>query len=229
MQLLTARHGPQIPLQSHEILLQSRRLHRHWPDKPRLIPLPLPPAAIARSSDVPDAALLVAASSRLPALLVAELTLTRRPFRCSAHRRRHRTWSASSVTDVSRAPAPKRVCPFSVTDVKYHDLECQIFLSNSILDLGHAWSLPVLELHRTSPLPTLATGAPSPAAPASNALRNMPQLCRGMYPQPQSSGGAGRCRPPHARRRRLYSSYVGRRRPACLMHKTALLRTCFLQ
>jgi hypothetical protein len=170
MLLLTAGHGPQIPLQSHRILLQSRRLHRHWPDKPRPIPLPLPPAAIARSSDVPDAALLVASSSRPPALLVAELTITCRPFRRSAHWRRHRTWSTSSKADVSRTPAPERVCPFSVKDVKYHGLECQIFLSNSILDLGRAWSLPVLELHRTSPLPTLATGAPSPAAPASNAL-----------------------------------------------------------
>jgi hypothetical protein len=56
---------------------------------------------------------------------------------------------------------------------------------------------------------------PSPAAPASNALRNPAQLCRGMYPRPQSSGGAGRCRLPHARRRRSYSSYSNQRRPAC--------------
>jgi hypothetical protein len=58
---------------------------------------------------------------------------------------------------------------------------------------------------------------PSPAAPASNALWNPAQLCRGMYPRPQSSGGAGRCRLPHARRRRSYSSYSNQRRPACTL------------
>jgi hypothetical protein len=52
MQLWAARHGPQIPLRSHEIPLQSRCLHRHWPNKPRLIPLPLPPSSRCHSAQL---------------------------------------------------------------------------------------------------------------------------------------------------------------------------------
>jgi hypothetical protein len=106
----------------------------------------------------------------------------------------------------------------------------EVFYPIQFMVLGHASSLPVLELCRTSPLPTLAgalgpppsppsllpvlnlvrtsplpslTGAPSLASPhLHRALQNAPaQMCHENNPRSRSFGGAGRCRAPHARRR----------------------------